>query len=293
MRPIKIITDSCSDLGKELREQYDIDYARMNTVYNDKETPASLDFEYYSPKELYDLMRSGERVKTTQVPPAEFERIFTEYTDKGYDIVYIACSSKQSGSIHTAEIVAKDLMEKCDASIFCIDSLNACMGEGALAIRAAEYRDQGLSAEEVYSKTMADRKKINEFVTVHSLDALKASGRVSGSSAFFGNLLGVKPIIIADKNGVQTPIKKVKGRKNSIAELVNLLADVITDAENQRVYIAHADALEEAEEMKKLVEERIHPKEVYIGYIGPIIGASIGPEALGIWAFGKEVTFEG
>ena len=50
MRPVKIITDSCSDLPRELREQYDIDYVRMKTVYEGKEQWASLDFEYYTPK---------------------------------------------------------------------------------------------------------------------------------------------------------------------------------------------------------------------------------------------------
>lgn len=293
MRPIKILSDSCCDLGKELREKYDIDYARMNTVYNDKETVADLDFKEYTPKALYDIMRQGERVKTTQVPAAEFERIFKKYAEEGYDIVYVGCSSKQSGSVLTAEVVAKQVMEKTNASIFCVDSLNASMGEGALAIRAAEYRNQGLSVEEVYSKTMADRKKVNEYVTVHSLDALKRAGRIKGSKAFFGNLLGVKPIIIADKNGEQTPIKKVKGRKNSLEEIVNLLKDSIIDPESQRVYIGHADCEEEALEVKKMVEEKIHPKEIHVGYIGPIIGASIGPEAIVVIGFGKEVTFEG
>ena len=33
MRKVKILTDSCSDLNKDLMEKYDIDYAKMNTVY--------------------------------------------------------------------------------------------------------------------------------------------------------------------------------------------------------------------------------------------------------------------
>ena len=60
-RPVQILTDSCSDMPKEIREKYDIDYVKMNTVYEGKETPASLDFEYYTPKELYDTMRNGGR----------------------------------------------------------------------------------------------------------------------------------------------------------------------------------------------------------------------------------------
>ena len=89
MANVKIVTDSCSDLGKDIREKYDIEYVRMNTVYKDEETPASLDWEYYSPKELYDIMRNGERVLTTQVPPEEFKNVFTKFLEEGNDIVYI------------------------------------------------------------------------------------------------------------------------------------------------------------------------------------------------------------
>ena len=85
MRPVKIITDSCADIGKDLREKYDIDYARMQTTYNDKEQWASLDFEYYTPKELYDIMRNGERVFTNQVPAEEFEKIFSNYLTDGFN----------------------------------------------------------------------------------------------------------------------------------------------------------------------------------------------------------------
>ena len=126
---------------------------------------------------------------------------------------------------------------------------------------------------------------------MHSLDALKRAGRVKASSAFFGNLLGVKPIIIADANGEQTPIKKVKGRGNSLNEIVRLLKESIINSENQRIYIAHADCAEEAEEVKKMIEEQIPCKEIYVGYIGPIIGASIGPDAVSVFAFGEEVTY--
>ncbi len=293
MRPVQILTDSCSDLTKELRNQYKIDYARMNTVYNGEEKQASLDFEYYTPKELYDIMRAGNRVLTTQVPPAEFERIFTAYLERGFDIVYIGCSTKQSSSVFTGEKAAKDLAQKYpDAEIYCVDSLNASIGEGMIAIRAAQYRDAGLSAKEIYEKVMGDRKKVNQFVTVHNLNALKRAGRVKGSAAFFGNLLGVKPILIADANGNQVPIKKVKGRQNSLNELVAMLKEVYADPEGE-VYLTHADCdLEEVEAVCDLIQKELPCKKIHVGYIGPIIGASIGPSAIGIWGFGKEVTYK-
>lgn len=293
MRKVKIITDSCSDLIKELRDQYDIDYAKMNTVYEGKEQQASLDFEAYTPKELYDIMRAGNRILTTQVPPAEFERIFTAYLKEGFDIVYIGCSTKQSSSVFTGQKVAENLLKQYPgAEIYCVDSLNASMGEGMLAVRAAQYRNAGLSAKEICEKVMGERKRINQFVTVHNLNTLKRAGRVKGSAAFFGNLLGVKPILIADANGNQVPIKKVKGRQASLCELVAMLKEVYDDPEGI-VYLAHADCdAEEVAFVSDLLKKELPCKKLYTGYIGPIIGASIGPSAVAVWGLGKEVTYK-
>lgn len=293
MRKVQVLTDSCADLSEALLKKYGIDYCRMNTVYQEKETPASLLWEYYTPSELYGLMRDGQRIKTTQVPPEEFSRVFGAYLEEGCDIVYVGCSTKQSGSVNTATVLSKKLSEQYpDAKIYCIDSLNASIGEGMLAIRAAELAAEGKTADEVYETVMSLRNRINEYVTVHSLDALKRSGRVKASAAFFGNLMGVKPILISDADGAQTPIKKVKGRLKSLNEMVALLKDSIIDPEEQIIYLAHADcSAEELETLKRAITEQIPCRGVETVYIGPIIGASIGPDAIGIWGYGREITY--
>ena len=293
MSSVKIITDSCSDLSSDLLEKYGIDYGRMNSVYMEKETPADLSWSSEDVHRFYNIIRDGNRITTTQVPAEEFERVFTLYLEKGMDIVYISCSNKQSGSIGTAEVEAKKLSEKYpDRKIVCVDSLNASMGEGLLAIEAAKLAEEGLGAEEIGEKIISVRKNVNEFVTVHSLDALKRAGRVTASSAFFGNLLGVKPVLIADADGVQTAVKKVKGRNKSLEEIVSLMKEAITEPEKQTVYVTHSDCSEEEKNLlKELITSQINCKEIHFGPMGPIIGASIGPDAFGIFAFGKEVTY--
>ena len=289
MKQVKIITDSCSDLTPDLMEKYDIDYAQMNTVLDGKTSPASLAWTPGEVHEFYEIMRSGRRITTTQVPVEEFNRVFTKYIEAGQDIVYIACSSKQSGSVNTAHVLAEKLMkEHPERKIFCIDSLN----EGMLAIEAARLAEKDMSAEEINEKITAMRKIVNEYCTVHSLDALRRAGRVKATSAFFGNLMGVKPIIIADAVGAQSAFKKVKGRQNSFKEIVSLLKESIIDPENQTVYVLHADCTaEEVDQLKGLILSEIPCKEIYVGYIGPIIGASIGPDAVAIFGLGKEVTY--
>ena len=294
MRKVKIITDSCADLTAEQLERYNIDYAKMTTVYEGKETPAKLTWTAEEVHEFYNIMRDGKRITTAQVSVEEFTRVFGIYLALDMDILYIGCSSKQSGSVNTGFVVAKKLMEQHEGSkIVCIDSLNASIGIGMLAIEAAKMANEGASAEEIEDHILSVRKKVNQYVTVHSLDALKRAGRVKGSAAFFGNLMGVKPILISDANGDQAAYKKVKGRQNSFEEIVAMLKASIVEPENQVIYFTHADCSQnEVDSLVKLIKREIPCKGVEVGFIGPIIGASIGPDAVGIWGFGQEVTFK-
>lgn len=294
MKKVKIITDSCADLTAEQLEKYGIEFAHMSTVCDGAESPASLKWTVDEAHAHYDKMRRGKRITTAQVSVDEFRRVFEEYIKQDNDIVYIGCSSKQSGSVNTGFVIAKKLMEQYpNTTIVCIDSLNASAGEGMLAVEAAKMANDGVSAKEIEARILAIRKKVNQYVTVNSLDALKRAGRVKGPAAFFGNLMGVKPIIISDVNGVQSAYKKVKGRQRSFEEIVALLKASAIEPENQEIYVRHADcSSDEVDALVNLIKKEIPCKDINVGLIGPIIGASIGPDAVGIWAFGQEVTYK-
>lgn len=294
MRKVKILVDSCADLGVDLLEKYGIDYAAMSTVKDGEVSPAKLEWSDGEAHEFYEYMRGGKRITTSQASAEEFHRIFTKYLDEGCDIVYIGCSLKQSGSVNTGEVVAKKLLEGRNdgAEIYCIDSMNASMGEGMLGIEAAKLALSGKSAKEICDYILSVRKNVNEYCTVHTLEHLRRAGRVTASAAFFGNLMGVKPVIIADADGAQAAYKKVRGRQKSLTEIAELLASTIKDSEKQVIYIAHADCPQwEVDFVKDAVESRIPCAEIYVGKIGPIIGASVGPDAVAVFGFGDTVTF--
>ncbi len=293
MRKVKIITDTTSDLDPILMEQYGIDYVKMCIVEDGVESPARLDWTSKEYHEFYEKMRNGKRITTSQVPTTEFEEVFGKHLEEGYDIVYVACSTKQSSSVSTGGAVAKRLLANYpDAKIICVDSLNSCIGQGMIAIEVAKYAAEGKSAEEVADRVNEIKKTVHEFATVHTLDYLKRAGRVSGSSAFFGNLMGIKPILVSDANGAQAAYKKVKGRANSFKEIVALLKENIIDPENQTIYLAHADCNEDdINAVIEILRSEINFKDIHIGYIGPIVGASVGPDCIGVWGWGKPVTF--
>ena len=290
MQKIKIFTDSCADLGGDIREKYDIGLLKMCTVDEGVETPADLSDVEYILAVYKKIRETGKRIFTTQVPMAELEGAFRAAIADGYAVLYVGCALPMSSSVNTALVVAKQLCEEYpDAVIRCVDSTNCSLGEGMLAVFAAQLRDEGKTVDEIVSALDERKHEINQFVTVGSLDMLKKSGRVKGSAAFFGNLLGVKPIIISDYNGQNVPIVKVKGRRTSLDKLVELTKQAVIDPAEQTVYIAHADCAEDAEYLRRELIERVGFKDAYIYFIGPIVGVCIGPDAIGVWSVGKKV----
>ena len=104
--------------------------------------------------------------------------------------------------------------------------------------------------------------------------------------------MGVKPILTADYYGAQTPMKKVRGRQTSLREIVTLLKDAIDEDPKYPILFCHADCKqEEVDEILAMIREAIPNHEICVGYFGPIIGASIGPDAVGVFGIGREVTF--
>ncbi len=293
MRDFVIVTDTCSDMYQELRSKYNVEYIPMHIMYKGKEVPASLNWgEVFTKRELWDEIATKNRLTTSQINQQEFEECFTKWLDEGKDIMYIACSSALSASVRSAELAAKELANKYpDAKIYCIDSLNACKGEGMMTIKASELRAEGKSIDEVAAWIEENKLRFNQICTVDDLGYLKRAGRVTGASAFFGGILQVKPIIVSDIKGHNAPIAKVKGRKNAINYLVNRCKEVIENPEDQILYVSHGDCEEEAKQFAEKLREAVNPKDIYIDWLGPIIGATTGPGTLVVYCFGKEETF--
>ncbi len=305
MRKVRIITDSCADLTPELMEKYGIDYGRMNTVYNGEVKVADLSWSAEEAHGFYDIIRNGERITTTQVPPEEFDRVFRKYLSLGEDVIYISCSHKQTNSIFTAERQAEELKKEFpDAQIRCIDSLHASVGEGMIAIGGAKLAMEGKNIDEVESGILELVRTTNEFLTVHSLEYLKRAGRIKATSAFFGNLMGVKPIIIANTEGEQAAVMKVKGRATSFKTIISLLKAALSgedgngtgdgsDFNGREIYIAHADCrAEELDALRGMILAEMPGSVLTTLMMGPIIGASVGPDAVAIFGVGRPIRDE-
>ena len=298
-RNFVIVVDSCSDLSAEVRKQLGIEYVRMGVVKNvgkdnEEEVFASLDWEVYSNKELFDWLRGGMLMKTTQVSSEEYHRVFDKLVEEGNDVLYIACSSALSGSYNFSLMVKDEVLEAHpEAKIICVDSLCSCMGQGLMALDCSEMKKAGKTIEECAAYLEENKLCYHQFATVETLEYLKKAGRVKAAAAFFGNIFGVKPMIISDAKGQNYAVKKVKGRRNSLVEVVNMAKESLVNPQEQTLYVVHADTLADAEFVKELLIKEVNPKEVIVTPMGPIIGVSTGPGTIGVYGKGKKVEVVG
>ncbi|MBQ7879738.1 MAG: DegV family protein [Clostridia bacterium] len=292
MRKYVILTDTGSDLEKEFRQEFDIEYVPMRFSLDGKDYEADLDWSNFSAPEFYNLMRDGKRFISAQVNAATFRSAFEKFLSQGQDVLYVATSSNISASVNTARVVAEEVLKNYpEAKIICVDALRACYALGMLAIRASELRAEGKTIEETAAWLEENKLTVNMVGSVESLKYLRQAGRVSATSAFFAGVLNIKPIIIADAQGKNFAAEKVKGRKTSMVRTVERIKEAFEDVPYQRIFICHADCENEAEELKKMVLEAIG-KDVYvhIGYVGPGVGSAVGPGMFGVFCFGKKVT---
>lgn len=287
-----IISDSACDLEKSIRDKYDVKTVSMRYIYNCEDYEADMDWKKISAPDFYNIIRGGTRITTSQVPRVDYVETFSKYIEEGFDVLYIGCSSALSASIESACVVKDELSKKYpQAKIICVDALRACFALGILVITAAQNRDAGMSIEENAKWIEEHKNFVNMEGTVESLVYLKRAGRVSAISAFFGQMLAIKPIIIADAKGMNFAIEKVRGRQNSFKRLVERVVERYEDLPYQKVFISHADCYDDAITLKQMLLKALGKDiEITIGYVGSCIGATVGPGMIGIYFFGKEVT---
>ena len=295
MKKYVIVSDTGCDLEESVRKQFDIEYLPMHYSLDGKDYAADLDWGEISAPDFYNTMRQGKRFITSQVNAAEFQEAFRNYAAQGYDILYISCSSALSASINASRVAREEVLKEYpETKIICIDGLRACYALGLLAMRASELRAEGKTIEETAAWVEGNKLTTYMIGTVDKLTWLKQAGRVSATSAFFGGLLNIKPIIIEDEKGRNVAAEKVKGRANSLARMAEIVKETWEDVPYQRLFISHADCVEEAEKLKELVFAALGKEvETHIGYIGPCVGASVGPGTVSVNYFGKKVTLNG
>ena len=148
-------------------------------------------------KEYYNAMRTGCEIKTGLISTANFADAFRTALEADQDVIYLSLSKNISGTYNSARLAAEELLEEYGGKrkIRLVDSLNASLAQGILAIYASEMRDRGMNVDEAADLLETYVSKMNGVFTVGDLKYLSRTGRIKGSVAVVGNMLKIKPIL--------------------------------------------------------------------------------------------------
>ena len=146
---------------------------------------------------------------------------------------------------------------------------------------------KGKTIDEVASWVRENLLHMCHWFTVDDLNHLKRGGRVSSTAALVGTLLGVKPVLHVDDEGHLIPVSKVRGRRQSLEALVQKMEETAIQPADQTMFISHGDCLADAEYVANRVREKFGVKNIYINFIGPVIGAHSGPGTVALFFIGE------
>ena len=278
-----VLTDTSGNLTNETVRSCGLKVIPFPYFFEGKEYTC-LDTDSFSGDEFYKRIKGGLAVTTSQISPQQYMDFFRPSLEAGKDVIFVAMSSGISGSINSARIGAQMLLEEIPGRrIEIIDTRGASLGEGLIAVLAAQLRDRGL--ETIAAAAVLERhvEKMFNVFTVDDLMHLRRGGRLSNWAAIVGVVLNIKPILKGNEEGKIVAFAKVRGRKKSIQTLAEMYDKLVVDPERQIVGIAQAGCREDAEYLASLLRKKHPPKEIMIVEYEPVTGSHVGPGALALF----------
>ena len=274
---IAIMTDSCSDVPRNLLERFHIYEMALSINYKDRSYRDRVDI---TPEEVYENLQI--EIPHTSLPTiGEIHETIEKIIADGYDQIIIpVISSGLSGTFKAIEMVCEDFK---NIKTKVIDTKNIVIGSGFLSIYAAQLVEKNFNFEEIVKKVESKIEDSNIYYSLQTLHYLIKGGRLGRVEGMIGSILQIKPIISCDKDGIYYTVEKVRGRKQSINKLIEIIQDEVKDKKNYYLAVCHGYAQEEADKIKERMQPYIDNATLFMeGQISPALGVHTGPGLVGV-----------
>jgi DegV family protein with EDD domain len=239
------------------------------------------DYVDLDPQAFYRRLRDADRPPTTSQPtPADFLAVYEELA--GFErVLSIHLSRRLSGTYESAERAASE----AGGRVRTIDSETASAATAMLALAVQRRLERGTTDEEVDELVARFKGEAGLIFTVDTLEYLAKGGRIGKAAAMAGQILHIKPILTLAEGEV-LPVKKVRGSQKAYREFERAFAEATTDAPGLRVGIAHAEAPDRLEALRRMVQNVRPAAEIELATtLGPVVGTHAGPGTVGLFWF--------
>ena len=274
MQKIALITDSACDLDLNTLKENNINLLPLRIIYSNGDYRDRIDI---SPQEVYDNLEK--EVPKTSLPSAqETEDILNKLEQEGYThVICISISSGLYGSFNALRLALEDHPK---LTSFVYDSKILAYPQGEIVLEVAKLIKEGKSYEEIIKEIPEIRKRVIGYFTINTLEYLKKGGRIGRLAGTVGELLNLKPIITTDEDGVYYNVAKVRGRKQSLSKMTELLKGYLAKGKCE-VAVLHAGCEDEAIKYMNSLKDLTNVVSIKIAEISPALGIHGGPGLIG------------
>jgi DegV family protein with EDD domain len=276
--PVKIVTDSVSDISPAVADALGITVVPLNIVISGVTYRDGVDL---TTDEFYRQLEREPVQPTTSTPAPH---VFTEFYDRlaeGADgILVITIGAKLSATGDSARKAIEVMKRKCRVAV--VASELAMMAEGLLVIAAAKAAREGAGLDELVKLTRRNIPRVGIRIAFDTLEYLKRGGRIGKAQALLGSMLGINPIL-GIKDGEVFPF----GRERSRAKALDYLCRFVEGYSHiEELAVEDATTPEETGEFVKRLRHKYPVERIYLSKVSPVIGTNVGPRVIGVAVLG-------
>lgn len=255
----KIVVDSCCELPKEFLRDARFERVPLGLEVGDYQI---LDDENFNQEEF--LRKVAEYPKCPKSSCPSPERFMEAYHTEAEHVYCVTLSSHLSGSYNSAVLGKELYREKYGAKdIHVVDSQSASGGEAQLALKLMELEEAGLPFEEIVKEIEAYRDSVQTYFVLDNLETLRKNGRLTGVKALVASTLNIKPVMGADRGEIIQRSQTI-GMKKALSKMAELAAGEVREPAERRLIITHCNALQRAEQVKKMILEKVSFRDCII-----------------------------
>lgn len=269
---VQLITDSSTDLPKEIIDKYNISVVPLTINLDDEEYLEGVDI---TSEEFFKKMFASKKLpKTSQPSPSAFADIFKRLSNHG-EMLCLTISSGLSGTYQSA-CLGKDLS---NTNVIVFDTLAGSLGHGLQLIKAAELASQGLTVKEIIKKLKEYRDNMNILILLNTLDNIVKGGRLNRFQGSIAKIFDIKIILEGVKGEVEL-LEKIRGKKKFLKRALDIISERKNDFSDTSFGITHTGNHEDVKFIKNELNKRFSPKEIIVNYMGATMGTYAGKDGM-------------
>ncbi|MEZ0091591.1 DegV family protein [Streptacidiphilus sp. EB129] len=273
--PVALVTDSTAYLSDEVIARHGVDVVPLSVVLGDEVLAEGVEA---TPAVVVEALQRRVKITTSRPNPEAFAAAYRAAAERGADaVVSLHLSAELSGTYAAALMAA----EAAPLPVRVVDTRMIGMAQGYCVLAAAGAAQAGGTLDEVVAAAEKRAGATTAFFYVDTLEYLRRGGRIGAARAMLGSALAVKPLLHLADGRIQ-PLEKVRTSSRAIARLEEIAIQQAGAAEVD-LAVHHLAAEEGARMLAERLRERIPGlREMYVGEVGAVIGAHVGPGLLAV-----------